>query len=110
MTRTEEEKCRCMRHAPALRRRMLGKADALARSKLMRLMANPTRLQIVSILCERDVCVCVMCAILGRSQANVSQHLSKLRDNGLVDSYQAGKLTYYRIRDGRARRIIGRMR
>jgi ArsR family transcriptional regulator, virulence genes transcriptional regulator len=110
MTRTEDDKCACLKLVPALRRRLGGGSDDARAAGLLRLMAHPARVRILRALCEGDLCVCVICELLGRGQANVSQHLGKLRDGGLIESYPRGKLVYYRLRDGRVRRVLERAR
>ena len=110
MTKTEEELCRCMRHAAGIRKSMLPERDAKEKARLLNLMSHPTRLQILKLLSERDLCVCVLSKLLGKGQANVSQHLSKLRDTGAIENYSAGKLVYYRISDRRIKKVIDALR
>jgi DNA-binding transcriptional ArsR family regulator len=105
MTRTDEELCRCLEHVPKLRGKLLPRRKAAEKSRILHLMAHPTRLQILKLLSERDLCVCVLTRLLGKSQSNVSQHLSKLRDNGAIGKYHRGKLVYYHIED----RMVGRI-
>ena len=44
--------------------------------------------------------------LLSQRQAAVSQHLARLRLEGLVDSRRAGKTTHYKLVEGRARQMI----
>ena len=97
----QQQLCRCLERVPKLRRSMMAAGKARENARLLRLMAHPTRLQILKLLSEGELCVCVLCRLLGRSQSNVSQHLSKLRDNGLIDGWQRGKFVYYRLRNKR---------
>ena len=48
------------------------------------LLADPIRASIVRILRDGPVCVCEMASALGERQNNVSNHLAKLREGGLV--------------------------
>jgi ArsR family transcriptional regulator len=48
------------------------------------LLADPTRASILAILREGPHCVCEMAAALGERQNNVSNHLARLREAGLV--------------------------
>ena len=95
------ELCMCMRRMPRLRK-MLSKEKITENVKTLKLAAHPTRLQILKVLSECDVCVCILSELLGKSQPNISQHLSKLKDNGLIESYHKGKYVYYRISDRQA--------
>ncbi len=72
----------------------------------MKLLSHPTRLKILKILAEGDQCVCVFSEVLGKKQPNVSQHLSKLKDTGLIDSYYVGKFAYYRLKDREIKKYI----
>jgi ArsR family transcriptional regulator len=56
-------------------------ADAVAAAALL---ADPSRATILAMLADGPVCVCEMAAALGARENNVSNHLAKLRDAGLV--------------------------
>lgn len=60
-------------------------------------LAHPTRLQILDLLREGEMCVCHIEATLGKRQAYVSQQLMTLREAGLVDSRRDGLQVYYRL-------------
>jgi DNA-binding transcriptional ArsR family regulator len=67
---------------------MIDRAQALDMEKvaaLFRALMHPTRLAILEMLRDDEECVCHMEAMLGLRQAHVSQHLSVLREAGLVD-------------------------
>jgi len=55
--------------------------DAVA---LASLVADPTRARILALLRDGPCCVCEMAAAIGERQNNVSNHLARLRDAGLV--------------------------
>jgi DNA-binding transcriptional ArsR family regulator len=67
------------------------------------LLADPIRASIVRILRDGPVCVCEMAAALGARENNVSNHLARLREAGLVRPVRAGSDTrrvyYERDRD-----------
>ncbi len=63
----------------------------------MRLIAQPTRLQILLVISEREACVCHLEAYLGERQATISQHLMIMRDAGLVTTHRDGHNIYYRL-------------
>jgi ArsR family transcriptional regulator, arsenate/arsenite/antimonite-responsive transcriptional repressor len=65
------------------------------------LLSDPNRASIVRMLRDGPVCVCEMAAALGARENNVSNHLSRLRDAGLVRStrYEADTRRVYYERD-----------
>lgn len=63
----------------------------------MKLFSDPLRLRIFMLLCERELCVCQIMAIVGASQPLVSRNLGLLRDAGLLSVRREGKLLFYKI-------------
>lgn len=68
-----------------------------AEAKLFKALMHPVRLEILEILREGEECVCHMEATLGYRQAYISQHLSVLRDAGLVQDRRDGWNIFYRV-------------
>lgn len=66
----------------------------------MKLAGDKTRLTILSCLMERECCVCELAELLGTSQPNVSQHMRKLKDGGLVKETRRGQWIYYSLEMG----------
>lgn len=64
---------------------------------LLRVLGDPLRLQIVSLLADEQLCTCHIVAETGARQTNVSNHLRALREAGLVEAEPAGRYTYYRL-------------
>jgi ArsR family transcriptional regulator, arsenate/arsenite/antimonite-responsive transcriptional repressor len=58
--------------------------DVTAPATTAALLADPTRAGILAILRDGPHCVCEMAAALGERQNNVSNHLARLREAGLV--------------------------
>jgi DNA-binding transcriptional ArsR family regulator len=52
--------------------------------QLLKVLADPTRLRIVGLLAQRELCVCDLEALLGISQSMTSHHLGVLRRAGLL--------------------------
>lgn len=73
---------------------------------LLRALAHPVRLKIVGLLREGELCVKGLEALLGVSQSSVSQHLSRLRYAGLIESERRGHLVCYRLAGPRAASIL----
>jgi ArsR family transcriptional regulator len=62
----------------------LPRPDVAEPVRMAALLADPTRAGILALLANGPVCVCEMAAALGERQNNVSNHLARLRDAGLV--------------------------
>jgi len=69
---------------------------------LLRLMAHPMRLEILSILRGADECVCHLSAALNKPQPYVSQQLAVLRREGIITDHKEGTNVYYGLADGPA--------
>jgi ArsR family transcriptional regulator len=63
------------------------------------LLSDPTRLRILYSLSLRELCVCDLAKLVGRSGATVSHQLADLRKAGLVRFRMDGKLAYYSLAD-----------
>lgn len=62
-----------------------------------KLLGDKTRLTILVLLKEQDLCVCDLVELLDTSQPNVSQHLRKLKDAGYVNETRKGQWIYYSL-------------
>jgi ArsR family transcriptional regulator len=62
----------------------LPRPDTAGLSSVAALLADPTRAGILALLHDGPACVCEMAAALGERQNNVSMHLARLREAGLV--------------------------
>lgn len=63
----------------------------------LKLLSDGTRLTILSLLKDREFCVCELVEILEISQPGVSQHLRKLKSQGLVKEDKRGQWVYYSL-------------
>ena len=66
-------------------------------ARIFKALSHPTRLQILHLIRERRPCVRAMEEVLGVAQSNVSQHLSLLRNIGIVKAERNGHQVCYRI-------------
>lgn len=62
-----------------------------------KLLSDETRLRIMILLFHHEYCVCQICGITGISQPNVSKHLAKLRDIGIVKDERKEQYTFYSL-------------
>jgi ArsR family transcriptional regulator len=65
---------------------------------LMRVLADPLRLRIVTLLAKETLCSTHLIEETGARQTNLSNHLKVLREAGVVETEPCGRFTYYRLR------------
>ena len=65
---------------------------------LIRVLADPLRLQIVTLLARETLCTTHLVEETGAKQTNLSNHLKVLREAGLVDTEPCGRYVYYKLR------------
>ncbi len=67
--------------------------------RLLKAMADETRLKIIGFLLDGEKCVCEIFPHVKKTQSTVSIHLGKLEDAGILESERRGKKIFYRIKD-----------
>lgn len=67
--------------------------------ELLKLLADPARLQMMSALKDatNPVCICDFTAALGLSQPTISHHMGRLREAGLVKVTRRGVWSFYQL-------------
>ncbi|NIL49829.1 helix-turn-helix transcriptional regulator [Streptomyces sp. 2BBP-J2] len=65
---------------------------------LIRVLADPLRLRIVTLLAQETLCTTHLVEETGARQTNLSNHLRVLREAGVVDTEPCGRYTYYKLR------------
>jgi ArsR family transcriptional regulator len=65
--------------------------------RLFRALADPTRLRLLNLIADCDICVCYFVEVLGASQPKISRHLAYLRRAGIVAARREGKWIHYRL-------------
>ena len=60
-------------------------------------LADKTRLRLLNLMRDEEICVCFFTEVLGESQPKISRHLAYLRNAGLVEARRDGKWMHYRI-------------
>ena len=73
------------------------KSKTFSMERLFRALADRTRLRVLNLMGEQELCVCYFVVILGMSQPKVSRHLAYLRNAGVVRSRREGKWMHYRL-------------
>lgn len=80
-------------------------------ARSLKAMAHPLRLKILCVLGGAvEVSVQEIVDQVGTSQSNISQHLSILRDKGILASRKDANKVFYRIGDPRILKLIGSLR
>lgn len=65
--------------------------------KIFKALSDPTRLRIVLLLRQRELCVCELMFVLKMEQSRVSHHMRVLRDAGIVEDVRNGRWIIYRV-------------
>ena len=80
---------------------------------LFKALADRTRLRLIGLIGESEVCVCFLVTILKLSQPKISRHLAYLRRAGIVSARREGKWMHYRLvepPDAHAAKIFSEVR
>jgi ArsR family transcriptional regulator, arsenate/arsenite/antimonite-responsive transcriptional repressor len=64
---------------------------------LFRALADRTRLRLLNLIADKEICVCYFVDILGISQPKISRHLAYLRRAGIVAARRQGRWIHYRL-------------
>ncbi len=75
-------------------------------SRLLKALANPQRLRVLCLLVEGEQSVGQINVRIDLSQSALSQHLAKLREEGLVATRREAQTIYYRLDSGPAAALI----
>ncbi len=78
----------------------LSEHEAVELADVLRALADPARLRLVSMIASSpggEACACDLHGPLERSQPTVSHHLTQLTRAGLITREQRGKWAYYRV-------------
>ena len=77
---------------------------------LLKTMAHPIRLKILCLLQEKEMSVGELREVVQTTNANVSQHLTILRNQGIISFRKDANFIYNRIADPKILELIGTMR
>lgn len=76
-------------------------------------LADKTRLRLINLIGEDEVCVCFFVEVIGTNQPKISRHLAYLRKAGLASVRREHKWAHYRIvepKNERAKRVFREIR
>jgi len=68
-------------------------------TKIFKALSDETRLRILSLMKEGEICVCDIADTLQMTQPNISFHLSILKEVGLIKDRKNGRWVHYSLND-----------
>jgi ArsR family transcriptional regulator, arsenate/arsenite/antimonite-responsive transcriptional repressor len=86
----------------------LGEAEAAELARVLKALADPVRLRLVSLIGARgtgETCVCDLTGAFELTAPTISHHLKVLREAGLISSQRRGTWVYYRVVPGALERL-----
>ncbi|WP_291424644.1 helix-turn-helix transcriptional regulator [Deinococcus sp.] len=90
----------------AARATLPGEGRVEQAAAFLKLVADPTRLRLLSALQHSELCVCDLAAVIGLSESAVSHQLRLLRAGRVVSYRKEGRVAYYRLLDGHVTVLI----
>ncbi|HSD57330.1 MAG TPA: metalloregulator ArsR/SmtB family transcription factor [Methanotrichaceae archaeon] len=94
----EKARERCLQICAQVKK--LDEEDLSPEIKVFKAVADITRLRILKLLNEGELCVCEIMLALKKPQSSISHNLSILEDAGLIKERKDGKWCHYRLSDG----------
>jgi len=73
------------------------KKSAAELDGLFRALADQTRLRLINLMADQELCVCFFVEVIGSPQPKISRHLAYLRRAGIVAARREGKWMHYRL-------------
>jgi len=76
---------------------MTSRREPFNAERFFQALGDNTRLRLLNLMGDQEVCVCYFVEILGQPQPKISRHLAYLRNAGIVSARREGKWMHYRI-------------
>lgn len=76
-------------------------------AELFKIFGDSTRIRILFVLFESEMCVCDLAEALNMTQSAISHQLRILKQNKLIKNRRDGKQVFYSLADGHVQTIIG---
>ena len=86
---------------------MPGEEELYDLAELFRIFGDSTRIRILYVLFEAEMCVCDIAQLLGMTQSAISHQLRSLKNARLVKARREGKTVFYALADDHVKTIIG---
>lgn len=84
----------------------LGESEVNRLSRTFKMFADPSRIRILTILGEQEMCVCDLAHMLDVSESAVSHQLRLLRTMDLVKNRREGTILYYCLNDDHIKKLL----
>ena len=75
-------------------------------AELLKVFGDPTRIRIIFVLCQSEMCVCDIARLLGMTQSAISHQLRVLKQARLVNTRREGKTIFYSLCDDHVQKIF----
>ncbi len=89
-----------------VREKLPAENDMQDLAELFKIFGDTTRIRILFVLFEAEVCVCDLAETLGMTQSAISHQLKILKASGLVRARRKGKSVFYSLADTHVRTIM----
>lgn len=89
-----------------VKEKMPDENDLVDLAELFKIFGDSTRVRILYVLCESEVCVCDLAETLSMTQSAISHQLSILKGSKLIKSRRDGKSIFYSLADEHVRSIL----
>ena len=110
MSRTESPRCAYIhvheQIVQSVMQKMPGEDTLTDLAELFRIFGDSTRIKILYVLFESEMCVCDIAQLLGMTQSAISHQLQILKKSKLVKYRRAGKVIFYSLADSHVHTII----
>lgn len=76
---------------------MVARVQSFEIERFFQALGDRTRLRLLNLMGDREICVCYFVELLGEEQPKISRHLAYLRRAGIVQARREGRWMHYRI-------------
>lgn len=90
----------------AVKEKMPDEDELYDLAEIFKVFGDSTRIKILYVLFEQEMCVCDIAQLLNMTQSAVSHQLKILKQSRLVKNRREGKAVFYSLADGHVRSII----
>ena len=90
----------------AVKEKMPDEDELYDLAEIFKVFGDSTRIKILFVLFEQEMCVCDIAQLLNMTQSAISHQLKILKQSRLVKNRREGKAVFYSLADGHVRSII----
>ena len=90
----------------AVKEKMPDEDELYDLAEIFKVFGDSTRIKILYVLIEQEMCVCDIAQLLNMTQSAISHQLKILKQSRLVKNRREGKAVFYSLADGHVRSII----